>query len=74
VKTKCKAIFAVAILRNSSDHFLSLRGIQTLVSCPIVLSKYSSTAHYLKQFCQCLNFLFFHHTCYFGRWLFVTYL
>jgi len=70
MKTESKAVFTVAILRNSSDH-LCLRGVQTLVSCPIVLSKYSSTAHYLKQFCQCLSFFFFHHTCYFSRWLFL---
>jgi len=52
VSTKCKVIFAVASFRNLSAQFLSLSGVLTLVSCPLALSKYSSTSHCLKQFCE----------------------
>jgi len=54
VSTKCKAIFAVASLRNSSAQFFKpvMHGVLTSVSCPIVLSTYSSTSHCLKQFCE----------------------
>ena len=39
VSTKCNAIFVVASFRNSSAQFvLNLRGVLTLLSCPIVLS------------------------------------
>jgi len=54
VSTKCKVIFAAASFRDSSAQFLSLRGGQNLVSCPIVLSTYSSTSYCLKQFSECL--------------------
>ena len=43
----CGEVFVIHLL-----SFLSLRGVLTLVSCPIVLSKYSSTSHCLKQFCE----------------------
>ena len=53
VSTKYKAISAVASFRNlSAQFFLSLRGVLTLVSCPIALSTHSSTSHCLKQFCE----------------------
>jgi len=32
--------------------FFSLRGVLTLVSCPVVLSTYISTSHCLKQVCE----------------------
>ena len=69
LSTKCKAIFGVAIVFVIHLlSFLSLRGVLTLVSCPIVLSIYSSTSHCLKQFCESvLTFLFFHHSCCSGR-------
>jgi len=53
VSTKGKVMFAAASFRNSSaQFFLSLRGVLTLVSCPIVLSSFSSNSHCLKQFCE----------------------
>ena len=53
VSTECKSISAVASFRDlSAQFFLSLRGVLTLVSCPIALSTYSSTSHCLKQFCE----------------------
>ena len=51
VSTKCKVIFAAASFRNSAAQFC-LRGVLTLVSCPIVLSTYMSTSPCLKQFCE----------------------
>ena len=60
VSTKCKALFAVVSFRNTSAQvFVSLRDVLTLVSCPIVLSTYSCTAHCLKKFLQVSNFLVF---------------
>ena len=39
---------------------LSLRGVLTSVSCPIVLSTYGSTSYCLKQFCKSVSvFCFF---------------
>jgi len=52
VNTECKVIFAAASFRNSAAQFLSLRGVLTLESSPIILSTYISTSHCLKQFCE----------------------
>jgi len=47
-------ILAVASFRNSSRHtqFLRLRVVLILISCPIVVSRYRSISHCLKQFCE----------------------
>ena len=62
MSTKYKAILAVARFRNSSAQFFKpvMRGVLASVSCPIVLSTYSSTSHCLKQFFESgFTFLFF---------------
>ena len=76
MSSKCKAIFAVASLGNSSAQFFKpvMRRVLTSVSCPTVLSTYSSTSHCLKQFLrECLTFLFFTRSCCSGRWSFLNY-
>jgi len=52
MSTKCKVIFAVANLRNSSAQFFKPAWCSNFISCPIVLSTYISTSHCLKQFCD----------------------
>jgi len=68
VSTKCKVIFAVASFRNSSAQ-----NATSWVSCPMVLSTYTSTYHRLKQFCESVwRSCFFHRSCCSACWLFLN--
>jgi len=42
----------VASFHNSSAQFLCLRGFLILVNCPMVVSRYRSSSHCFKQFCE----------------------
>jgi len=51
----CKVIFAGASFHHSSVQFLRLAGVVILVSslsCPIVVLRFRSISHCLKQFCD----------------------
>ena len=70
--SKCEAVFALATFYNSSAQFLNLRGVPTLVSCPILvnLQVYFSM---LESFARGLTFVFFHRCWCSGRWLLWNY-
>jgi len=72
--SKCKAVFALASFHNSSAQFLSLRGVVTLVSCPIVIVSIQVYCSLLERVLrECLPFVFFHRCWCSGYWLFWNY-
>jgi len=45
LSTQCKGIFSVMSFRNLSAQFFNLRGVLTLVSCPIFSVAYAENFH-----------------------------
>ena len=73
--SKCKAVFPGASFHNSpAQFFKSLRGVLTLVTCPIVVVNlqvyFSLTERVLRE---CPTFVFFNRYWCSGRWLFWNY-
>ena len=66
--SKCKAVFALASFHYSSAKFLSLRGVLTLVSCPIVVLTGLLLIAW-KSFARVSNFRVFSPLLMFWAWL-----